>query len=694
MKKIIIIFGLVSLIFLILPVSSVKYNIVPCSWSEIQQRATNDFVCVQRGDTLWEIYENFNVEAKTGWSKQQFAQNNNVPYVNYIYVGQKIAISEKGLEYLGGATKVPVEYEEYIVKEGESLWYIWLKENVWERYKVPFSEFFQKNREEGKLLKPEDPNYLETGQTILIPKQSQAPPPEDVTEKYVFDNANVIDQTTETLIETELKDFYDENRIILILETFNYFESEEKAKEYMERRFTDQTEIKSGLDRANNLDTLIVFVKQAPSEFKDVYFYGYYESQGGLSDNVEAEIGRDKIEEYSKKSDSEYLKFIVTEVSRLTEEGKPEEDEAKKLFEEAYKIYLKGPSFYYEADYKFEQLTLKYPKSEHSARAMLLRGHIASVWSSQNKAYKLYYQVYTDYKNLYPEHAEGGLYKAIKLRYEERKCRDVLSGWEEYQKAGYTKHKKEIQDFVDDCNYKNKILLENCKLIGEFKDGKKIDIVFVGDNYKNIDKFREHAEKIVKNGLLDADIIKRNEDKFNFYWVNVMGDDICKVESYEERKCDNNKIFQLARNCPRDKIILLSERDFRSYTYRGGKIIYLATRSTFIERIFGFDLEANAIHEFGHCLFNLLDEYVEEDRGKHPGFPNCAKDEEQAKYWWGDLAQQYPDVGYFEGCSYVKSNIKPTKKSVMSCHYSRPFYFGPVNEREIQRVIDFYTGRG
>ena len=809
-------FGLISILFLLVPVSSLKYNIVPCSWSEMQQRATEDFVCVIRGDTLWGIYEDFNVKEKTGWSKQQFAQKNNIPYVDYIYVEQKIAISEKGLEYLGESAKVPIEYEEYTVKEGESLWHIWLNQNVWERYGVPFSEFLEKNREEGKLLRPDDPNYLKPGQTILIPKQSQAPPPKDITNEFVFDNAGVIEQAREAELENKLREFYTTNKIIVILETFTSFKDEDEAREYMEKRFTDQIGKKTGLDRVNVLDMLIVFVKQLGNENNKVYFYGYFEGRGGTNDEIVDAIGRDRIEEYSKKTPSEYLNFLVGEVLRLTEEEqkrrtewrtKPVEEPKEKHFwiEEFYGIkdkekfgrdgrinfhvrckkkdesgndvaitkkdgysigvYVRGmegditnprdleiseieipnvkwpyywvvsfrapekPGSYeivvklyckggedctgkeWEKDYDekviyFEVITdaeadmlakkiyergrklrdegkypqagtvlkelEKYPKTEYAAMGLILLGEINDITGFPEVAWYYYYRTYTDYRGSYTYWAERGLYEMIRVMYKIRNCTEVFNGWKEYQNEGYSKYTDEIQKFIDVCNDKNRVLTEKCKVIGKLKDGKRIDVVFVGENYENVEDFRKDAEKCVNKGLLGADIIRRNADKFNFYWVNEIRDDV------------RDSLYSLAENCPWDTIIVLENEVFRSYASDG--IAYVSTRN--------IDIDFVTLHEFGHSFFGLADEYIEEDGLNKPEPPNCADNLNQAMDWWGDLAKKYEEVGYYPGCSYVKDNIKPTKKSVMSGDSSEPFYFGPVNERHMQKVIDEFFMEG
>jgi hypothetical protein len=94
------------------------------------------------------------------------------------------------------------------------------------------------------------------------------------------------------------------------------------------------------------------------------------------------------------------------------------------------------------------------------------------------------------------------------------------------------------------------------------------------------------------------------------------------------------------------------------------------------------------LHEIGHSIFDLADEYVEVELGDFPRYPNCAPNIQTAKQWWGDL-MEYNEVGYFKGCSYTEDNIRPTENSIMRSYF-RTNDFGLVNKRHIRRVLNKY----
>ena len=98
------------------------------------------------------------------------------------------------------------------------------------------------------------------------------------------------------------------------------------------------------------------------------------------------------------------------------------------------------------------------------------------------------------------------------------------------------------------------------------------------------------------------------------------------------------------------------------------------------------------LHEFGHSFGLLYDEYTEDGKEDRPGNPNCANSTEEAKKWWGDLAEKYDEVDYFNGCSYVEDNIRPTLNSIMRNHEILDNEFEKVNERQLTSRINDKTG--
>jgi misacylated tRNA(Ala) deacylase len=123
------------------------------------------------------------------------------------------------------------------------------------------------------------------------------------------------------------------------------------------------------------------------------------------------------------------------------------------------------------------------------------------------------------------------------------------------------------------------------------------------------------------------------------------------------------------------------------------------------------------LHELGHSLFGLRDEYSSGDRPVFYGYPNCASDESVARGWWGDLIgevdpfveeyasvmlryqQWLPDslvadltVGYHRGGCYSMEEeaVRPTIESVMN---GQTPVFGSVNRRRVEQVLGLFDGR-
>jgi TolA-binding protein len=684
MKVLSVVLGLVLIILLANSVQAVKYDIVPCSWEEKQlsrdQQVENGFVCVVRGDWISKIYKKY---AENSWdSLNKFATVNLIPTsdMDHIYVGQKIVITKGAAESLKKTQRVSLGYDDYTVREGDSLWTIWIRENLWSKYGVPFSEFFEKNKD--ALLDQNNLNYLKPGHTIMIPKESVATPPKTPpSNKLVLDGANVVTSSTESELEDMLKSFYNKYKVVVILETVGEVENKEKLDEMMASRFTDS---KTGLDSTNSLNTLVFYVKRLREERDRVYFYGYYGKEGGLPDTVADYVMKARHEDYSKKSDGEFLAFVIDEILGVIEskinEPIVKKDDAKKLFDEGYELYKKGTSFYDGAKEVFEDLNEKYPSSEYSARAWLLRGKIEYQLGKKVNAGYAYMRLYNDYKDLYPKWAEEGLYNRIWLWSNgDGNCKNIRESWIEYKNAQYKKYLEEIQEFVDKCNEKDAKLNEKCKIIGDLKSGyKTIDVVFIVEAGSDLNMIKNHAEK-AKERFLDADIIKGNEKYFNFYWVNEMGMGICEVGE-NSRNCDKNKIKSLAENCPYDTVVLFSYSNFQSHAIWEGQ--------SYVSIPGARDIYDTALHEFGHSFGGLADEYTLDGEGDHPRKPNCVDDVSEAALTWGSLYEKGV-VEYFEGCSYVKSNRRPTEKGIMRCDYDlEPPYFGPVNDRHLQVEIN------
>lgn len=73
--------------------------------------------------------------------------------------------------------------------------------------------------------------------------------------------------------------------------------------------------------------------------------------------------------------------------------------------------------------------------------------------------------------------------------------------------------------------------------------------------------------------------------------------------------------------------------------------------------------------------------------------PNCAKDEFQAKDWWGAAASISAQVGYFKGCLGNPVYIYPEQDTLMSGHPKKESY-GTVSEDYLRGVLScFYVNQ-
>lgn len=130
------------------------------------------------------------------------------------------------------------------------------------------------------------------------------------------------------------------------------------------------------------------------------------------------------------------------------------------------------------------------------------------------------------------------------------------------------------------------------------------------------------------------------------------------------------------------------------------------------------------VHEWGHGLFGLRDEYYGFDgRPIAVGFPNCAPDRVTAEEWWGDVlgtvdpfveqvtAMEAERLGEdlrpsgelgeqtmiqitSGGCYSDFGSVEVFRPSLDSLMNSEVPVFGPVNRQRVQEVLDRFSGRG
>ncbi len=158
-------------------------------------------------------------------------------------------------------------------------------------------------------------------------------------------------------------------------------------------------------------------------------------------------------------------------------------------------------------------------------------------------------------------------------------------------------------------------------------------------------------------------------------------------------------------------------------SFRGREDVPTRDEMVFAGAYVSFNAEApmwaasTLTHELGHALFDLRDEYVEDERSTQYGYPNCAESYEQAEEWWGELegrvdpfVSEYttvmqelnfwvPDslvddvtVGFVEGGCYGSGGlaVRPTVDGLMNSEIP---IFGAVNRARIEDLLDNFEAR-
>ncbi|KOG55713.1 hypothetical protein ADK76_21005 [Streptomyces griseoflavus] len=230
--------------------------------------------------------------------------------------------------------------------------------------------------------------------------------------------------------------------------------------------------------------------------------------------------------------------------------------------------------------------------------------------------------------------------------------------------------------------------------------GKKVDVVFIGDGYTLAQQKDFHADAKAKWAQISkVEPYASNRKLFNVWTVDAVsnqsgvsgdpGKDVVKdtaldshfwCDGIERLLCvDTGKVESYAGKAPdADLVIVLSNS--RKYGGAGYNDITspvgydgIATASSDHP-----DSAQVAVHETGHSLGKLADEYVYDTNGTYtgaePSAPNITKmsvAEMKAKKakWYRYLGQNSPDggkVGAFEGGGYYPRGLyRPTDNSIM-----------------------------
>jgi hypothetical protein len=211
----------------------------------------------------------------------------------------------------------------------------------------------------------------------------------------------------------------------------------------------------------------------------------------------------------------------------------------------------------------------------------------------------------------------------------------------------------------------------NClNLVNSGPPEDRIDIVFLGSEYKNLEKLRNDIIKDIDlsskyNGIFSFEPFKENRGKFNIYYVNETLDLGCQLNCEGIQSmicCNDNKVVDAASQCPADQIIVLHDDP------------QFCGTATFYAKVCSYARSPIVLmHEFGHSFGGLGDEYNYEEvypsyaksiSASELNFPNCDK---PGCYKWQDITE-----GCWKGCS-ISALYRPTQNKCIMYTYVPEF---------------------
>jgi hypothetical protein len=245
------------------------------------------------------------------------------------------------------------------------------------------------------------------------------------------------------------------------------------------------------------------------------------------------------------------------------------------------------------------------------------------------------------------------------------------------------------------CNQDIKQCVAQTGCINVLQNGNsndKLDILVIGAEYTDYTDLKEEITSLTdlkgqsKNiGFFSIEPFKSLKNKFNI-WMIKAPDIITTTNSCSEScsgAIDRQRIAEYESVCPNVDQVITIFKDAKFRSCAGGNHQWNSL-SCQPDKVKGKLI----LHESGHAIGKLADEYEEPSKGSRPWGPNCADTLEEAQSLWGDLVGVH-NVGFYEGCSYTSDNYRNMKNNIMRSHYSANTY-GPVNERAIIKQLEVY----
>lgn len=238
-------------------------------------------------------------------------------------------------------------------------------------------------------------------------------------------------------------------------------------------------------------------------------------------------------------------------------------------------------------------------------------------------------------------------------------------------------------------------------LPNEFHQG-GLNLIFYADQYSNWEEFDSDIDSLMEE-------IKKIEPWNNYQYFNIFkindkdSAGTCYIKVENERKATlrcRDEINEYLEKLPLEKfkLIVLSRQEFQSWA----NMVRIENSGIFhsipSKLEVSTDKQTHGLlfaHLLGHA-FGLKDEeyfvIAQVGGAPHtPDGPNCVQDVVAAQELWGDLANQYDEIGYFQGCCGNKTYIKPTENSIMNLNSGgeTPHKYGYVSEEYLNKVLKY-----
>ncbi len=207
---------------------------------------------------------------------------------------------------------------------------------------------------------------------------------------------------------------------------------------------------------------------------------------------------------------------------------------------------------------------------------------------------------------------------------------------------------------------------------GNYEDS--IDIVFLAENYKDIDSFVEDTETM-KDSFLNTLPYSKYKDRFNFFRIESFESDLGCSYDNDAVVCDPVKVKTSSLDCPYDYPVVLVEpkgvinffSHLRSSSWRG------------IASVNSGDDPLVFAHEFGHQFSGLLDEYTWQGGRILFEGPNCDSQTDCPKF------KEIEGSECYAGCI-NNENSRPVKVGIMRDYWESSRY-GLFDEHIIEQAI-------